>query len=1103
MYRLYTLADFSPDSLPSKQCFGKRAHSCYNQSGLSLTDAVIMETPSAITKILLPSKRTHLLHRPRLVNFLHEHIDRKLLLVSASAGYGKTSLLIDFAHETPLPVCWYSLDASDADPKTFLQYLVASVHHAFPKFGSRTLGLLENISLARDVEVIVGALVTEIYENIPGYFVLVLDDYHAVEESEPVNRILDTFLRLQPENAHLILASRTLPSKLTLTRLTARQEIAGLGVNDLRFTAEEIRALVKQNYQTDLSDTQAKELAETSEGWITGILLTTHTLWRGLFQDLVRLQGSHSHVFNYLASEVFAQQSPELRQFLLDTSIFNDLAPEMCDALLQARNSSETLRLIEQKNLFIVRLEQEDAWYRYHHLFQEFLQARLRESDAERWRDLNRRAAELYAARALFDRAIMHYLKAELFDDAARVIENIAQETFDAGHLTTLARWIDALPSEVLDMHPHLIATRARVFTDLGDQHHALEFHSRALKLFEQQRDHNGIGKTLVYQAVSLRFLGRYQEAIDTCTQALKVLPADQTQEIMRAHRSMGTSYFSLGNPTKAIQELESALQLCASLNDPTRIAWLHHDLGVAYRIIGNIEAEKHFQQALDYWHHTNNAVGLASTLNSIGVGYHRQGKYTQATETLEQARKQAHQAGHLRWEAYALASLGDVYRDQNDYAHAQDTYRTAYDIAVRISDGFIITYTLTALGELCRLLDEPETANSLLHQAIEQAESHQSSYELGLTTTALGILNCQQGNADAALSHLTNAVELLDRSDAKRDRARAHIHLAHIYFLEHKQRLAKQHLRITADLGTDLREDQFILTDAQHLLPVIKYAVAQQVGKDYFAPIPGKIKTLATTATHVPSIRTVEPQSLQLEVRALGTTQVSIGGKLVSKSDWDSASAKELFLFLLAHPQGLRKEQIFSALWAEMPPTQANGIFHSTAYRIRRALSPTILVYENGLYRVNPVNVWSDVEQFAQLIDQAHHAQTDDERVGLYRDAIALYQGDYTEDSYSDWCMPLRDELQKKYLDALSTLAEYYDQHGLSQAIGFYQKILQRDPYREDIYRALMRFQAKSGDKTSALKTYQECIQVLQTEMGVPPSPETRALYEDIRNDL
>jgi len=658
------------------------------------------------------------------------------------------------------------------------------------------------------------------------------------------------------------------------------------------------------------------------------------------------------------------------------------------------------------------------------------------------------------------------------------------------------------LPSEVLDVHPNLIVTRAIVFGDLGDQAHALEYYSRAVTLFEKLNDTTGIGKTLVHQSVSLRFLGRYQEAIDTCTQALGLLSADQTQEIVRAHRSMGTSYFSLGNPTKAIRELKSALRLCESLNDSTRIAWLHHDLGVAYRIIGNIEAEKHFHQALDHWRHTNNVVGLASTLNSIGVGYHRQGKYGQAIETLDQAREQARQAGQLRQEAYSLASLGDVYRDMDDYARAQDAFRVAYDIALRISNGFVITYTLIALGELSRLLGEFETANSLLHQAAEQAESHQSGYELGLTVTALGILSCEQGNTDAAINHLTHAVKLLDRGNAKRDSARAHIHLAHVYFSERKHNLAKQHLRTTANLGRDLHEDQFIIADRRHLLAVIKYSVSKQVGKNYFAPVLGKIKSLAAVPTHTKSIPIVEPQLPQVEARAFGIAQVSVDGKLVTKSDWASAIAKELFFLLLAHPQGLRKEQILSTLWADTAPAQANGIFHSTAYRIRRALSPAILVYENGLYRVNRVNAWSEVEQFTRLIDRATSAQTDDQRVQYLRDAIALYQGDYFEDSYSNWCIPLRDELQKKYLDALSALAKYHDQHGGSEAIGLYQQILRRDPYREDIYRALMQFQAKNGDTTGALKTYQQCVQVLQNEMGVSPSPQTHTLYEQIRDN-
>ncbi|HEX7589128.1 MAG TPA: tetratricopeptide repeat protein, partial [Anaerolineae bacterium] len=711
-----------------------------------------MDSPRAITKILLPGKRTNLLHRPRLVDFLHEHIELKLLLVSASAGYGKTSLLVDFAHETTLPVCWYSLDASDADPKTFFEYLLASLRRQFPNFGARTLGLLDDPGILRDIEVIVGTLVTEIHETIAGFFVLILDDYQTVEESDEINHILDTLLRLMPETMHVIVSSRALPSKLTLTRLTARQEIAGLGVGDLRFTADEIRTLIRENYQVEFSDQDAAQLAEHSEGWITGVLLTTHSLWQGLFKNLVHVQGSHSHAFNYLASEVLAQQQPELQRFLIDSSILDQLDPVTCNRLLGATNSAGMLRVIEQKNLFVVRLEEVDAWYRYHALFQEFLQAQLIESDVTRWLDLNRRAAALFEDRHEWAPAIAHYLKARAFDEAARVVERIARETFDAGHWATLANWIDALPAALLNAHPDLLIYRARVFDETGDRVRAIEIYSRVLEIYEQRGDSTGIARALIKQASCWRVQGRYEEAIQNCKRALALLDKNDKREYADAHRILGISFGLMGNLKKDIAELELALREFEALGDLARVALLHHDLGIAYNTAGNSESERHFQQALDYWRRANNAAGLANTLNSIGVRHHQQGQYDQAIDTLQQALIATRRCGQLRVEALSLASLGDVYRDIGEYGRAQQSYQTAYEIARQITEGFVITYALSALGEIYRALGDLPTAQRLIHQALEQAESHRSNYEIGLARTALGILQNSQGDWNSAV---------------------------------------------------------------------------------------------------------------------------------------------------------------------------------------------------------------------------------------------------------------------------------------------------------------------------------------------------------------
>ena len=224
------------------------------------------------TKVLLPGRRADLLHRSRLVDFIHEHIDRKLTLISAAAGYGKTSLLIDHAHDTDLPVCWYSLDEGDRDPRVFLEYVVASIGERFPHFGERTLAALQGGMRTEGMSSVVGTMVNEIYEIIPDYFALVIDDFHLVSDSDEVTTLFGFLLRRLPENCHIILASRTTTLGLPIVELMAHQELAGLGNEELKFTAAEIQELLKQNHNLDLPISEAERWAEYSEGWITAAL---------------------------------------------------------------------------------------------------------------------------------------------------------------------------------------------------------------------------------------------------------------------------------------------------------------------------------------------------------------------------------------------------------------------------------------------------------------------------------------------------------------------------------------------------------------------------------------------------------------------------------------------------------------------------------------------------------------------------------------------------------------------------------------------------------------------------------------------------------------
>jgi LuxR family maltose regulon positive regulatory protein len=1054
-----------------------------------------------ITKLIVPKRKGSVLRRQRLLDFMHEYLDRKLILVSASAGYGKTTLLVDFAQDTEFPVCWYTLDAGDRDPQVFLEYLLASLQRRFPNFGGRTGALLQDPGRGRDLEAIVGTLVTEIQRDIAQYFVIALDDYHLVDESAPINLVLDLLLTYLPDNAHIILASRTLPTQLTLTKLTARLQATGLGVNDLRFHADEIRALMQQNYGLEITERVAERLAEQSEGWIAGIVLTTPTLWRGLFEDWVKARGSGSQLFEYLATEVFAQQPKPLQRFLLATSVLEPMNAALCNGLLGITDAGEQLRTLEARNLFITRVEGQE-WYRYHHLFREFLQTRLRRADPTQLRDWQRRAAELFERLGYQNEAVEHWIEGEDFERAARLIETCADLLYDQGRWTTLAQWIDALPASVLEANPALLLRRGKIYAETGDLPQAQITLERAQRQFENRGEGARAAGALIEQAVVARNQGQSRVCLEKCQVALARLEARDFGLNALAHRVIGTALITQGDFTSAISQLEQALSLYHLANDRYNAAMTEHDLGVACRALGaGAKANGHFQNALAHWRELGNAADLANTLNSIAVGHYYRGDLDQARTVLEQARHEANKVGSLRIEAYALASLGDVYRDGGEPELALQTLAEAYRIAEKIREGFLITYVRAAMATLYRLNNDLRTAEQMARSAADAAQMHQSDYELGLAQTALGAVRLEQGAPEEATVYLNHALELFERRQARRDSARVHYFLAQMYFGQKRFEETHRELEALVELGQALDEDSFVLTEGARSLPLVRFALADQKENAYFRRILQKVTWRGSKQAPRASVDLVESPWPRLQIFTLGAARVLRDGQAIDKIAWQSAPAKELFFYFAIHPRAWRKEEVIASLWEDMPVAKANDVFHSSIYRIRRALFPDCLVYHDGLYQLNgEAERWIDVDEFERLIGEAERAADPSVAADLMRRGLELYQGDLLQEFYSDWCQSRREGLREKYLGALRGLAQHHARGGeYEPAIELCRSALKKDNLREEIYRELMALYFQMGDRTAAIQTYRRCAQVLEDELGVTPMSETLALYDRI----
>src|SRR3990170_7613728 len=402
------------------------------------------------TKIVPPHRRVGLLRRQRLVDFLHENVNRKLILISAWPGYGKTSLLLDFLQDTELKTCWYSMDPSDVDPWVFVSHLVASVQQAFPELSPASLlpgapDLQDPLGPQR----ILQQMVNQVQEKVVEYFAILIDDFQYTDPSESTQSLMTWFLDHMPDNCAVVLATRTMPV-LPYLKLTARQEIAGLGSQDLAFTADEIRAYLTLNHNLDLPLAEAERLAAESEGWITAILLGTHTLWKGLLRTMVAARGKAAQVFDYLAQEVFDNQPEGVRRFLRATSILNVMRPSFCDDLLGSDDSAELLEELERRNLFVSRLSEQEKSYRYHALFQDFLQRQFAEDAQPEKRRLQQSAGRLSEQEGDAEGALSYYLAAGDREEAARLVKVRMEDAYQSGRLVTIGSWLDALGPDIV-----------------------------------------------------------------------------------------------------------------------------------------------------------------------------------------------------------------------------------------------------------------------------------------------------------------------------------------------------------------------------------------------------------------------------------------------------------------------------------------------------------------------------------------------------------------------------------------------------------------------------------------------------------------------------
>ena len=414
------------------------------------------------TKLRAPRTRPNLVARRRLRSVLDRQGGRRLTLVSAPAGFGKTTLISEWAEERLAQgesVAWVSLEESDNDPARFSTYLVAALRTVGEGIGEGVLASLRSPE-PPPVEAVVGALVNDLAE-VPQEIAVVLDDYHVID-AEPVHEATSFLLEHLPENVHLVVIGRTDPP-FPLPKLRARGQMTEIRAADLRFTSEEATAFLGDVMGLALSARDVAALEEVTEGWAAALQLAAISMQdrEDVSAFVESFTVSNRHVLDFLTEEVLERQPEHVRDFLLKTSILDRLSGPLCDALAGASDGQAMLEGLERDNLFVVPLDDDRRWYRYHHLFADFLRGRLLREHPERVAESHLRAASWYEREGWASEAVEHALAAGDYQWAARLIEQHAQALVLRGEGATMDRWLSALPAVLVRSRPRLSLARA------------------------------------------------------------------------------------------------------------------------------------------------------------------------------------------------------------------------------------------------------------------------------------------------------------------------------------------------------------------------------------------------------------------------------------------------------------------------------------------------------------------------------------------------------------------------------------------------------------------------------------------------------------------
>jgi ATP/maltotriose-dependent transcriptional regulator MalT/DNA-binding SARP family transcriptional activator len=1077
------------------------------------------------------------LTRPRLVGWFEQQAQARLMLVSAEAGYGKSTLLSDFALQTPDRCVWFRMETSDGDWITFLSYMVAAFREISPGFGRSTEALLRHVAaLGSSREIVLAQFLADLCSMDTGRVAVILDDYHYVEESGDVRMILSRMLERAPEHMYFILGGRGRPN-LTLGRLLAQGRVAELTIDDLRFTRSEINELFSAAYRQPLDDEACRIVAERTEGWAASLRLVSASIAVSRPNEVAAfidaLSGAEVPIYDFLAEEVLTRLSERTQRILIHASLIDRVRPELVVAALSvnadpppAEAVDRALSDAQELGLLSGRGEITGGG-RIHPLFREFLEVHLdRDTTDEQVRAMHH-AIATEAEPSDWLVATKHFALAQEPEQAMRVLGSAASAALGTGAWGAAVEIIDLMPDTPPPPAVKVIQARALVSDGYPDEAFGLLQGIDRDGLDPEEQGLVGLTCAAIHHING--------EGDDLCTEVEAVA---RNVDVPSPLHEVAMSWRQLlrANTGGCITD---AVQMLQRLAVGQRQSGLHYFAGVTLHNTANAElARGNYMQARDlageamtYLAQTDDGAGIVASTRSISatataeLGDFEEGlraASAAATEPAATADAIAEAAymhavcGRTGKAKSLLAKFerGDARWSQELESQAQGCYA---NIALHVSTGHLSS-ARTAVDALQRIEDPDIDAQSRLSVLVASLASMDGSPEApGLARAALETAASQNAWRWMARARILEAVACRDGdnlalwiSEAETDSALAVLELADVVAsaigslapipdaLERS--ILREPARWIPALSRQVRgERSGDAGAAASLVARFGTAADAEVLRSYERAPRGKTRRrgLATKL-----IRRVSPT---VRVHDLGLSSYEVGSRLVTMTETRRKSAA-LLLYLVSRP-GLAatREQVMDGLWPDQSPKSALNSLHQTLFFLRRDIEPW---YEDGstadYVRMESDVVFLDQELFqvdsVAFLRQASEILATGTALSRGPEMLRLYKGEFApEFEYEAWAEDWRTHLHGVFLHlAHSTSTALTHQRRFSDAVDVLTPVAGLDPMAFELRMTLVACLATIGSTDAAQAHYRSLAAAHERDLGIPARP-----YEDAIEDF